>query len=112
MTTAYGCRYIQHGVCRKDWDPDIYDQVDICDLRLQCDEKTTTIDIAVRNCGDFYVYKSRQLPTVEGRDKVGIYCGTSQNISKGSINLLFTIVYTSLYSTLFPRPLKFSNFQF
>ena len=80
MTTSIGCRYVQQGNCDFDWDTGF----DICHVLLKCEEKTAIADIAVRNCGNFYVYKSRPLPHVERPDKVGIYCGTPLNITKGN----------------------------
>ncbi|XP_066919339.1 uncharacterized protein [Clytia hemisphaerica] len=95
LTSSIGCRYLRVKNDRKydckengyvlpdplwpgfEWP--LYD----CHFTLECNPSLTT-EIAVRNCGDFFVYKTRQLPERPRVGKAGIYCGTDKPVQKVS----------------------------
>ena len=83
LTTSLGCHYVQRK-CVEEFDMVTFESFPRCEFMLRCEEQTTLTDIAVRNCGDFFVYKTMKIP-VESFDKDGIYCGTANNVTKGKI---------------------------
>ena len=60
-----------------------------CDRFLKCE--TDTIDIAVRNCGDFYVYKSQVIPLERREKDTGVFCGT-EGTPKGKFLRIILII--------------------
>lgn len=86
-TSSIGCQYSYHTTGSPQFACDLRGK--FCNFTLTCHPQSST-PLVVRNCGDFYIYKSQPLPPYNGislqsffqsfTSKDGLFCGTSSKI--------------------------------